>query len=40
MVDPSPFPSPLRGEGWGEGIRISVIGILELFDYWCLEFGD
>jgi hypothetical protein len=34
------LPFSPEGEGWGEGIRISVTGILGLFDYWRLEFGD
>jgi hypothetical protein len=26
-MTPSPHPSPLWGEGWGEGVRVLVIGI-------------
>ncbi len=36
---PSPYPSPPRGEGWGEGIKVSVIKTLVIICYWCLEFG-
>ncbi len=36
---PSPFPSPPRGEGWGEGhfgyLDIGLLGFV-----WDLEFGD